>query len=242
MVIVFAVITESLDYYLIALVSAVLHESGHLAAAKLLGYNIERISVLPVGINGKIKENIHSKADNFIIAVAGPLVNLILVMISSVYSSIHICLCNLYMMILNFLPIPPLDGSRVCNSFFDKEIYINISQCVAYFVIVMTVLLDFLNNKKINVMLIWIIVFTLFSGHNAERKEERIKPVFISSNDKVYELLKCKNSLFIICENDSILGYLKYDDIYNAAIDGLYFLNTKELIAERTKNGYQRIR
>ena len=59
-------------YYLTAFISAAMHEASHLFTAKLLGYNIEKITILPVGINGKIKENLCNKADNFIIAIAGP--------------------------------------------------------------------------------------------------------------------------------------------------------------------------
>lgn len=225
------------------MISAILHEFGHLIAAKLLGYKVEKITVLPIGINGKIKEKIHNKSDNFIIAVSGPLVNLVLAMVSSAYNLTYICLCNLYMLILNFLPIPPLDGSRVCNSFFDNQLYKNISRFIAYFVVVLTVLFDFMNNHKINIMLIWIVGFTLFSVQDTEIKDKTdVKPVFVNANNKVYELLKDKKCVFIICENDNILGVLKYEDIYNAAIDGLYYLNTKELVTERINNGYQRIK
>lgn len=219
-----------------------MHEASHLFTAKLLGYNIEKITILPVGINGKIKENLCNKADNFIIAIAGPLVNLILALCTCGLNATYIPLCNIYMLILNLLPIPPLDGSRICSSFFENKLYDRLSKLIAYSVIVLTILFDYLNNGKINVMLIWITLFTLFSGTEHKTENKTVKPVLVKGDNRVYELLKEKQSVFIIYENEEFLGMLKYEDIYNAAINGLYYLKTKELITERTKNGYQRIR
>ena len=206
--------TDSIKYYFIAFVSAALHETGHLLVAKLLGYNIEKIHILPIGINGKINEEIHNKADNFMIAVAGPLVNLFLALFASKFEITYICLCNIYMLIFNLLPIPPLDGSRVCSSFFENDLYVRMSKLIAYFVVVLTILFQFLNNGKINIMLIWIMLFTLFTGtENNIAEIQTGLPIVVSGNCRVYELLKKKEKLFVIYENDEIIGILKYEDI-----------------------------
>lgn len=217
-----------------------LHELGHLTAAAILGYKTEKIVILPIGVNGKIKEKIQGKTDNFIIAIAGPLVNMLLALCTCRLEAKYISLCNIYILILNLLPIPPLDGSRVCDTFFESTLYNKVNRMIAYVVVVLTILFDFLNNHKINIMLIWIMLFTLSSGTDFKTIDKKNKAIVLNGNEKVYELLKNKQEMFIVCEKEEILGVLKYEDIYNAATDGLYYLNTKELIAERTKNGYQR--
>lgn len=211
---------------------------GHLSAAKLLGYNISSIRILPVGINGQIKEEIINNSDIFIIAIAGPLVNLILALCTCRMDMSYICLSNIYMLLLNLLPIPPLDGNKICNSFFNCYYYKKISILAGYFVVITTVFIDYINNGKINIMLICIIIFTLSDKKTTFVK--KIKTADVSAESRIYELLKIKSEVFIIYEEKKIIGILNYEDVYNAAYDGLYFLNTKELFAERIKNGYQR--
>lgn len=211
---------------------------GHMLAAKLLGYSIGSIRILPVGINGQIKEEIKNNSDVFIIAVAGPLVNLILALCTCRLDMSYICLSNIYMLLLNLLPIPPLDGNKICNSFFDCRFYEKVSSLIGYFVVITTVLIDYINNGKINVMLICIIIFTLYDKKTPCVK--KVKTAEISAESKIYELLKIKCEIFIIYEENKVVGILNYEDVYNAAFDGLYYLNTKELFAERIKNGYQR--
>lgn len=211
---------------------------GHLYAAKLLGYNIDSIRIVSVGINGQLKEEILNNSDIFIIAIAGPLVNLILALCTCRMHMSYICLSNIYMLLLNLLPIPPLDGYKICNSFFQCNFYEKIISLAGYLVVIATAYIDYVNNSKINIMLICIILFTL-----SDKKLhciKKVKTAEVSADSKIYELLKIKSEVFIIYEEKKVIGILNYEDVYNAAFDGLYFINTKELFAERIKNGYQR--
>ena len=220
-----------------------MHELGHLLTAHFLGYSVEKVKILPIGINGKIKEDIVNKTHNFIIALAGPCVNLVLALVASYYRMNNFAICNIYMLVLNLLPIMPLDGGRIFFSFYDDENICKITQFCAYAVIIVTLLIDFLNYKRINISLIWVILFTC-NLNTSQRFKLNKKPgvIIVSGECCVLELLKNKNSDFLIYDGNRVVGILKYEDIYNAAIDGLYYLNTKELITERIKNGHPRIR
>ncbi len=211
--------------------------------AFLLGYSIEKITILPVGINGKIKEEINNKTHNFIIATAGPCVNLLIALIASYYKLGDLAMCNIYMLVFNLLPIVPLDGGRIFVSFYDNESINKIIQFVAYTVVIITLLFDFLNNKRVNVSLIWVLLFTCDVNYKySYKKNIKADTLVVSGDSLVLELLKNNNCNFLVYDGNSIIGILKYDDIYNAAIDGLYYLNTKDLITERIKNGYPKVR
>ena len=214
-----------------------------MAAACFLGYTIDKITVLPVGINGRINENILNKTHNFIIAASGPCVNLVIALIASYFGLYDVAICNIYMLVFNLLPILPLDGGRIFVSFYENEHLNRIMQFLAYAVIIIVLLLDFLNNCRINVSLVWVLLFTCDLNNNHTLKANiKTEIIMVSSEIKIFELLKKRNCDFLVYEGNVIVGILKYEDIYNAAVDGLYYFNTKELITERIKNGHPRIR
>lgn len=239
-----ALLTKGIDLYILAFASAILHESGHLLTAKVLGYTIEKVTVLPMGINGKIKEEITDKTHNFLISLAGPFVNMIIALGASKYNLYNVAICNIYMLVFNLLPVLPLDGGRIFSSFYDNEKLNQIIKFFTYAVVIFTLLSDFINNSTINVSLIWVLLFTCFSDskHYASIKKAKNDTILVQGDSLVYELLRNNNSLFLVYEGNTILGILKYDDIYNAAMDGLYYLNTKELVTERIKNGHPKVR
>jgi len=88
----------------------VLHECGHIATATALGVRVKRVGlkwnrgIYTVRERGTLNKNL-------VIALAGPLVNLIL--ISSGYWAPKFGLANFCYAIANLLPIEGSDGSRV---------------------------------------------------------------------------------------------------------------------------------
>lgn len=82
----------------------------------------------------------HPSRDNFLIALSGPAVNLILALISALilhffanvqvisdFLSTFIAL-NIILMLFNLLPIPPLDGSKVWHLLLNDESYYTLEQ------------------------------------------------------------------------------------------------------------------
>ena len=105
-------------------VAILAHETAHSRMAALRGYRMGAITLMPYGgvINGGER---YSRADNILIALAGPLFNaavaLLIVALWWLYPSIYaytldFCTANAALCIVNLLPFYPLDGSRVVYS------------------------------------------------------------------------------------------------------------------------------
>ncbi|AMA72129.1 MULTISPECIES: M50 family metallopeptidase [Aneurinibacillus] len=103
-----------------------LHELGHVTAARWYGWRVKRIELLPFGGVLEIEEwgNTMPGAE-FVVALAGPLVNALLIVFglammqleiwSSVWTAFFVY-SNLLIGGFNLLPIWPLDGGRVMQT------------------------------------------------------------------------------------------------------------------------------
>lgn len=130
------VITRQIKIYAILMLFALIHELGHLITGLVLGLKIEEISLIPVGFSIKFKTEIKDynqkikKANlvslkKMIIAIAGPVTNLIIIGIVVIYYKLTqmttllklpvdlIIYSNILIFIFNLLPIYPLDGGRI---------------------------------------------------------------------------------------------------------------------------------
>ena len=100
-------------------VSVALHELGHSVVAMRKGCHVHEIVLSPIGGAAKMS-NIPTKPwDEFLIAVAGPAVSLILGLIG-IFSSIPalwlVGIINLFLFGFNLLPCFPMDGGRVLRA------------------------------------------------------------------------------------------------------------------------------
>lgn len=100
-------------------ISVLVHEMAHVLIATKLGYKTFGIKIDILFGSVKIQQNIPAK-DDIKIVLAGPISNLILFLISIILISIWssdilstLVYINLFMFLLNMLPIFPLDGGRV---------------------------------------------------------------------------------------------------------------------------------
>ncbi len=93
---------------LITLAVMILHEVGHLAAARLLGIRIQRVGISWKGLY-VIRES-GPAFDNLITTLAGPLFNLLLA--TAWPLSRQFALANLIFAIGNLLPMAGSDGQR----------------------------------------------------------------------------------------------------------------------------------
>lgn len=126
--------TNQLEIYAILMLFVVIHELGHLIAGILLGLKPNKLELMPLGLsisfgldtkeyNYKIGKGNLFSIKKLIIALAGPLTNLIIALIyimtdinSFGVTREYIIYSNLLISIFNLLPIYPLDGGRICKT------------------------------------------------------------------------------------------------------------------------------
>jgi len=119
-VIIFAAIDPS-RYTAYVLLSAALHEAGHIAAALCVGAGIRAIELRPFGVRLTLREEQRSYADDVTVAAAGPAANLLAALVCvqiyrlfPAFADVHfVVTCNLFTCALNLLPVLPLDGGRI---------------------------------------------------------------------------------------------------------------------------------
>ena len=121
--------TKQIQIYAMIMIFAIVHELGHLLAGLLMGMKPEKIEIMPFGVsisfkinvkeyNKKIKKGNALEIKKIIVALAGPITNFIIILITSnlkldLIKSMLIIYTNFLIMIFNLLPIYPLDGGRV---------------------------------------------------------------------------------------------------------------------------------
>ena len=120
-------LTKQIEIYAMIMVFALIHEIGHLLAGIILKMKPEKLEIMPFGVsiafkiepkdyNKKIKKG--NKLD--IVASAGPLTNLIIIIITynlkiDMIKAIMVIYTNFLIMLFNLLPIYPLDGGRILS-------------------------------------------------------------------------------------------------------------------------------
>ena len=117
--------------FLSCLICAILHEMGHSFVGRKLGYKLNIITLMPYGAMLSGKNMPFCEDDEIKIALAGPFVNIILIIFCFVIwwffpSVYHITnqfmQANLYTLLFNLLPVYPLDGGRVLRAVLSKKI------------------------------------------------------------------------------------------------------------------------
>lgn len=122
-------ITNQIKIYTVIMCFAIIHELGHLLVGIVLGFKPNKIEINPFGIsigfkinlmdyNKKLKKANIIELKKIIIAMAGPMINLLIIFIVSIldiniYEKTIIIYSNLLLILFNILPIYPLDGSRI---------------------------------------------------------------------------------------------------------------------------------
>ena len=154
-----AILTNSFSLIINYLLALTLHELAHLFVATKLGYSLKFIKLDMFGLSIELNEAIADK-DSFKINVAGPVFNLLLCVICmalywllplSYFYLNTFCFANLVLAIFNLLPIYPLDGYRIVDSFcrFDNKFLQVMRQysTLIYILVIITGVYSFLYNN-----------------------------------------------------------------------------------------------
>ena len=189
--------TRQIEIYGILMLFATLHELGHMLTGILLGFKPNTIEILPVGLsigfevkvddyNKKIKRGTMLTLKKLIIALGGPITNLIFILIYSIFdisflgiNRILVLYSNILLMIFNLIPIYPLDGGRIIKGvlhiFLGKNKacrYVNSVSKICICIITATSSIAILYLKNISILLILAYLWYLVIRENKYLKNK----------------------------------------------------------------------
>ena len=121
--------TKQIEVYVLIMIFAIIHELTHLLVGMILKFKPDRLQLNPLGLsisfrinpdeyNKKINKANYLELKKIIVAIAGPLINLIIAIIFYNFNLLpnireKIVYVNLLIGIFNLIPIYPLDGGRI---------------------------------------------------------------------------------------------------------------------------------
>lgn len=182
---------------------ALLHELGHLFAGIMLKMKVKKMAIMPAGfsVEFSLKENDYNQkilnsnlleVKKIIVALAGPITNILVIIIIKLINiqnniTYNIIYANFLIALFNLLPIYPLDGGRILKSIIclklnrkEAIIYVNrISNLILFIITFLTsILIYYWKNWLILVILAYLWYITL--------KENKVSKVKM----KLYEALE----------------------------------------------------
>ncbi len=189
--------TSQIKVYAIMMICAIIHELGHLLVGILLGMKPEKLEIIPVGIrvtfkinikdiNSKIKQTNKLEIKKIFVAIAGPLVNLILIYIAAIsktniISKINFIYANLLLVIINLIPIYPLDGGRILKGIISifkgkkkAEQTTNITSIIIGIIISALGIWILINNKNIAILFFLLYIWIIIIQENKKFKNKRL--------------------------------------------------------------------
>lgn len=203
-------------------VTVVLHEYGHYFVAKKFGYNTDGIlySIYGAGLN---TTSSYKKSDDIKISLAGPLVNLFLIVLivcfwwlipSIYYFTYDFLVSNFVIMTFNLIPIYPLDGGRIVLALLSnkikrkKIIKMNNILCFSmglFFIILFAISLFF----KYNLSFLFIGLFLAINSILGDKGEywDKVNAFNKSKNKpcevKIFKVNSCDKRMLINCMSPS---------------------------------------
>jgi len=180
-------ITKQINMYIILMAFVLIHELAHIAVGKILKLEIDYIELMPFGVSVKFRNNFYSYylegyeykkeiscIKNILVAIAGPLLNIIIAFIIGIcnisiydFSTENLVYINILISIFNLLPIYPLDGGRILEAILN--LYINpirtreiISKTTKWVMICLTLIASILVLYLQNIWIFLVVLYMWF--------------------------------------------------------------------------------
>jgi stage IV sporulation protein FB len=149
----------SLAFMLLLFACVLAHEFGHIFVARHFGVTTPTVTLLPIGGVAQLERIPEKPSEEFLVAIAGPLVNVVIAVVLVVFlgasldarnlsgvdnSAVHmldrLAAVNIFLVVFNLIPAFPMDGGRVLRALLASrlgytratEIAASIGQVVAF--------------------------------------------------------------------------------------------------------------
>lgn len=203
--------------YGLLMIFAFFHELGHLLTGVILGFRPQSLSINPVGLsvsfrikaedyNEKVKNGNMLALKQLCIALGGPAVNFILVILFMVFnlkifniSREFVIYSNILIGLFNLIPIYPLDGGRVLKNLLHildglKNSYIYINMISNISVIILTIfssiIIVYLKNVSIIIILAYLWYLVLNENKMFIQKMKMYRIIERAKENEEQELLQ----------------------------------------------------
>lgn len=130
--------TNQIKIYITIMFFCLLHELGHILAGIILKMRPEKIEIMPCGLSSTFRANLNDlnckikngnalELKKIIIALAGPIVSLILVILVTYIDIPYVTkqdaiYSNILIILFNLMPLYPLDGGRIIKGILHIEL------------------------------------------------------------------------------------------------------------------------
>ncbi len=248
-VIIFCAIFGGLPICIISVLTALLHECGHVFCAAKLGYECRRIKLMPYGAAAVCDIEGIKWRDEIVLALAGPAVNAAICVFlaglwwffPSAYAFTDtIMYASLAMLIVNLLPAYPLDGGRVAKCVLSRFLSERTARVILRVtnIIFAAVLVVFFFLSGYNVTLLFFALFLIcsaieksppavrinFASRSAVKRGMEVKTVLVDSTLTVKGAVRLlDDKRYLILRNADCGREITQDELYEIfAVKGIY--------------------
>ena len=214
------IITRQIKIYGILILFALIHECGHMITGILLGFKPLNLEIMPLGVsvsfnvepknyNKKIKKGSILVIKKLIIALMGPITNLVFVIFYCIndmkflgISREFVIYSNILIGLFNLVPIYPLDGGRIVKNIIHifygiKESYKLTNTISNITIILLTAVssISILYFENIAILIIVVYLWALVIIENKKYRNrmiimERVEEERLKKVSKISEVLK----------------------------------------------------
>ena len=142
---------DSLLFMVLLFLCVLLHEFGHIFTARAFGVTTPYVTLLPIGGVAQLERIPEEPGQEFLIAIAGPLVNVVITILLVVFAGAHLqasaagavdnasialvdrlAAVNLFLALFNMIPAFPMDGGRVLRALLASRLgYVRATEIAA---------------------------------------------------------------------------------------------------------------